>query len=493
MSKAGDRSRRDAATARTFGPASESPQASVKLVASLVPQLPAFLSRQGWRFHEEQPRAGGATMRSEDRSPQQSQPSATSANVLHIEVLLPGRPGLLAASFTMDGVVHQLLLGLRRPGRGLIKVLGGSGDAVVGVVEDDAGEAVAYDALVDPVLCRQILKVACDPVVLRAHGLELDGDQAGSNQEIKVRLARTRGSSVVVFDEKVMLKVYHRLSGGSHRDAEMIVALDRVGFNHIAAPVAVWRIDGVDRGIVQESSGLGTEGLALAVTSLRDLYDSKCAPGGAGGDFAAESERLGVMTGRMHVALADAFGASAGAPAEWASSIERAMRSASSRGSRSVKRRSAAELLDRLRAVERPGMSIRVHGAYSLGNVARTEVGWLVSELEPLDGEPQWSARAGGGESAGRRYGSSGGMPSPVSSPIYDVATMFRSFAAVARAAADEHDPSGWADLAPFARAWRSRNSRAFLAGYMSASGVEGLLPAERDVFDLVLRAMMLA
>jgi maltokinase len=52
-----------------------------------------------------------------------------------------------------------------------------------------------------------------------------------------------------------------------------------------------------------------TDGWLLAATSVRDLYasDATCAAE-AGGDFAAEAERLGEATAEVHRALAEAFG-----------------------------------------------------------------------------------------------------------------------------------------------------------------------------------------
>ncbi len=437
-----------------------------KLIASLLPQLPSFLDRQAWAARP----AGDTTV------PAVGDTGTEPLGVRDVQVLVPGRPGALALSVEREGVIYQVVLGLRNPGRGVIRAVGGAGDAVLGVVEDSLGEAVAYDALVDPGLCVQILKVVCDAELLVSRGLDLLGDQRGTKKRINVRVARARHSSTIVFDEKVMLKIYHRLSGGPNHDAEMILALDNAGFNHIAAPVAVWAIDGVDRGMVQECTGCGTEGRALAVTSLRDLYTSKCAPGVAGGDFASESERLGIMTARMHLALASAFGSSEGKPEEWASFIESSLLR---RSPRVARRRKVAELLDRLKAMEHPGDAIRVHGDYHLGNVVRSEVGWFVADFEQLD-TTEGLERPSGATSA------------LTSSPILDIATMLRSFAGVARTAGDEHDPNNWAVLAPFARAWRERNSRAFLAGYMSTSGVERLLPGERNGIRLILRAMAL-
>jgi predicted trehalose synthase len=52
----------------------------------------------------------------------------------------------------------------------------------------------------------------------------------------------------------------------------------------------------------------------------------------------------------------------------------------------------------------------------------------------------------------------------------------------VASVAAAERDPSGRAGLQDLARAWETRNRRAFLVGYLGTQGIGGLVPADREV-----------
>ena len=71
-------------------------------------------------------------------------------------------------------------------------------------------------------------------------------------------------------------------------------------------PLVTWREDPYDLAFGQQYLAGGSEGWALALTSLRDLYNSTCEdPAEAGGDFANDARRLGRMTAQMHLALAE--------------------------------------------------------------------------------------------------------------------------------------------------------------------------------------------
>ena len=90
---------------------------------------------------------------------------------------------------------------------------------------------------------------------------------------------------------------------------EVTIALAEAGFGHVALPLVTWREDPYDLAFGQQYLAGGSEGWALALTSLRDLYNSACEdPAEAGGDFANDARRLGRMTAQMHLALAETFG-----------------------------------------------------------------------------------------------------------------------------------------------------------------------------------------
>jgi maltokinase len=238
----------------------------------------------------------------------------------------------------------------------------------------------------------------------------------------------------------------------------MLVTLDEVGFNHLAAPIALWRRQGRDLGVVQELLLGSAPGWALALTSLRDLYGSGVPPERAGGDFALEARSLGTMVARMHLALDRAFGRRSGAVADWAGQVE------------STVQQLDPELLEpgvlgtlsalRGRAEQYP--MVRTHGDLHLGRTARTDQGWVVADWLP-----------GGVDAFGDPL---------FRSPLADVADMLWSFRHVATAALEERDPALRPGLGSSAEAWEARNHRGFLAGYLDTPGIEDLVPSDREL-----------
>jgi maltokinase len=264
------------------------------------------------------------------------------------------------------------------------------------------------------------------------------------------------------------------LPEGPNPDVEVTEALDRVGFNHLAAPIAIWRRDGLDLIMVQEYLAGGSEGWALALTSLRDLYAGGDDPSQAGGDFASEARRLGQMTGKMHLALAEAFGVdrtefrSVGWP-RVLDSIETRLRGVVG----AAWTGSASELVDFLRSVSDPGPAIRVHGDYHLSQVMRTDIGWFVLDFE---GEPARPLEERMARTA----------------PLKDVTGMLRSFEYAAHYVLLEREDHESERLQPLADAWESRNREAFVGGYLDTTGIDALLPEGGEVRQAVTLAFEL-
>lgn len=366
---------------------------------------------------------------------------AGTIEVVEVEVLLAGRPGLLDVVARVDERIAHLVLGLHAPGSE-IKMLRGADDGVLGEFEDDRGPALAVDALWDAELA---------PLVTIA----IVGEEPGV-----VSLARDDDTAVVLdIEDRCTFSVFPWLTDGPHPGVDMLVTLDEAGFNHLAPPVALWRRQGRDLGLVQELLMGRAGGWALALTSLRDLYGSGVRPEQAGGDFADEAHSLGTMVARMHLASDKAFGRETGAVADWAAEVD------------SVVHRLAPELLEppdtatRLAALRGRSdryPSLRTHGDLHLGRTARTDQGWVVADWLP-----------GGVDADGVAL---------FRSPLADVADMLWSLRHVATAALEERDLALRPGLGAAAEAWEARNRRALLAGYLGTPGIDELLPADRDV-----------
>ena len=421
-------------------PASEAvalPESSHPALCELVA---AFVTRQARWGHDGGP--GGAA----------PQVSAGAVTIRSTDLVRPGRPGLVSVVAEVPGMVVHAVLGLRSPGDEA-RFLDDADESPLGVLEDGEGLAVVFDATADAELARLMLDAV--------------GGRHGDLERVR-RVTVTADTMSLTFDDRQVLTVFQQLpaEGGPHPGLELFLGLDRVGFNHLLAPLALWRRDGSDLGIVQEYEAGSTGGWALALTSLRDLYASGGAPEAAGGDFAAEARRLGTMTARMHLGLDQAFGRKMGDIAAWVDAVQRAVQAVEPG---LLDDEGVTALLDDLRASSVRCAAIRTHGDFHLGRVSRTDLGWFVLDFSP-GGTPVLTA---------------GVVPNdgPVfRSPLADVADMLWSFHHVADVAATERDPSGMLGLRELAQAWEVRNRRAFLAGYLATPGIGGLVPPVRDV-----------
>jgi maltokinase len=363
-------------------------------------------------------------------------------DILEVEVLLAGRPGLLDVVAWTGGRVAHLVVGLHAPDAE-VRMLRGAEDGLLGRFEDDRGPALAVDALWDADLA---------PLVAVA----IVGEEPGI-----VSIQRDDDTAVVLdIEQRASLSVFPWLAAGPHPGVEMLVSLDEVGFNHLAAPIALWRRRGRDLGVVQEQLTEAANGWALALSSLRDLYGAGVRPEEAGGDFADEARALGTMTARMHLASDKAFGRRRGAVADWAAEVEVAVR----RLAPGLLAPDRADALRALRTSSDHSPMVRTHGDLHLGRTARTNQGWVIADWLP-----------GGVDHSGDPL---------FRSPLADVADVVWSLRYVAEVALDERDAALRPGLEPAARAWEERNQGAFLVGYLGTPGIEELVPAERDLVD---------
>ena len=259
----------------------------------------------------------------------------------------------------------------------------------------------------------------------------------------------------------------------------MTTALARLESPHVAEPLG-WietRLEGVSTtlGILSRYLRLATDGWSLAATSVRDLYAMEdgsaeiVRAAEAGGDFAGEAHRLGIATAQVHADLAAAFGtdelgqdALAELTEQMFRKLDLAKAAVPEIGRYAEK---AGDAYSQLAKLKGPFPVQRVHGDYHLGQVLRTETGWVVLDFEGEPATPLAQRRAR-------------------SSPLRDVAGMLRSFDYAARHQLIGHPEQ--AALSGAARDWVRRNASAFCAGYAEAGGLD---PAANDV---LLRALQL-
>jgi maltokinase len=335
-----------------------------------------------------------------------------------------------------------------------------------------------YDGLHDSDLTRTLLDaIAADRTVGMLRFCRMPGAEIETGLDSLV-LTGEQSNTSLVFGESAIFKVFRRVTPGPNPDLEVASALAQLGSSHIAEPFG-WvetKIDGATAvlGILSRYLRAASDGWSLAATSVRDLYATEegTRAAEAGGDFAGEAERLGAATAQVHRDLAEAFGQSELGPdalRELAEQMDRRLDLAVA----AVPELAACadkvgDAYSDLAKLIEPVPAQRVHGDYHLGQVMRTQTGWVVLDFEGEPASPLAQRRAR-------------------STPLRDVAGMLRSFDYAARHQLLTHPVAGPSSgLAAKAGDWVRRNSDAFCAGYAAAGGLD---PAENYV---LLRAMLL-
>ncbi len=370
----------------------------------------------------------------------------------------------LAQGSTVDS--YQLFLGLREELPNHLQ------HVLVGVADDGR---LAYDALHDPDLTRLLLQAIAEggragPLCF-AHEPGADIDTSLDS----LVLTGEQSNTSLMFGETSILKVFRRPSPGPNPDLEVPRALAMRGSPHVAEPLG-WietRLDGapVILGILSRYLRAASDGWSLAATSVRDLYaaEGRIDAADAGGDFAGEAYRLGEATAEVHRDLARAFGTEELPPEaisaladEMFVRLDVALATVPELGRHADLLGSAFADLAKLDT----SLSVqRVHGDYHLGQVMRTQTGWVLLDFE---GEPATPL-------AQRRS---------LSTALRDVAGMLRSFDYAARHQLLPH-PDG-DKLHDAALEWVRRNQDAFCSGYAAAGGIDP------GTHAILLRALVL-
>ena len=177
----------------------------------------------------------------------------------HDRVRLSGgarRPSrrLLWAIVEAQGADYQVVIAERPVGE-VAEHLKGHEDALIGSV----GDSVYYDATIDTEMALALLRAASGGLQTAERSRPLSAEQSNTS---------------LVYDDRLILKFFRRLTVGPNPDVEVTSALASTGFSHIALPLVRWQRNGRDLAFGQQYLAGGSDGWALALTSLRDFYGS---------------------------------------------------------------------------------------------------------------------------------------------------------------------------------------------------------------------------
>ncbi len=335
--------------------------------------------------------------------------------------------------------------------------------------EPDLGWVHAYDALHDRDAMAGWLRAFAEPDAAtglsfhRLPGYELDLEAQGS------LFSGEQSNSSVLFGEDSILKVFRKITPGVNPDIEIHERLTQADSPHIAALYGwVEHDDGqtLQLGMLQQFLRTATDGWDLALASVRNLFaEEDLHAHEVGGDFAAESTRLGEALREIHSALATAL------PTEDAPSSSEIAAGMTARLDAALS--DVPQLAEHAEGLRRLYAAVgslddvhvqRIHGDLHLGQTMRTALGWKVVDFEGEPAKPLGERRR-------------------PDSRWRDAAGMMRSFDyaayAVERTLSD-HDAEGSQQRAYRAQEWAHRNQNHFIVAYAGGE----LTPQQRTLLD---------
>ncbi len=485
--------------------------------------LPAFLLRQRWF-------AGKALALESVRLVDHTPPGACCGEtfLVLIEAIAPGGKAdlyFLPLGVAAGPVAERLLR--EAPGR-----------VIVHWPEAD-GTGILYDALADPAACEEILATIEEGRSIATASGRIRGIPTGAYSaargpaEIPLPVVYgtvEQSNSAVLYGDRLILKVFRRIEPGLNPDFEIGRFLsERTDFDRIpqAAGAIVYERPGAEpatlgilQGLVQ-NQGTGWD---HALRELRGYYEEvgrrpagmipiqggsllEAASGEPPpvatetmGGYLKAAATLGRRTAELHLALASderdpdfapepLSGADVAAmEGEIREQVEKTIaalrinldRLPDAIGAQARRAIGAAggllRRLDELRGSSFQAAKIRCHGDYHLGQVLRTEDDFVILDFEGEPARPlAWRRRK--------------------QSPLKDVVGMLRSFDYAAFAAlfkCAEDRPDDLERLVPWARAWQTWTSAAFLRAYLATVAGASLLPDDPAGFAALLRAFTL-
>lgn len=399
--------------------------------------------------------------------------------------------------------------------------------AALAAAELAGGQGVIYDAVHDADFRAAFLALFSGDRRLKSGGGSLEAEKVpaapkGAAARLRSRVIKAEQSNTsIIYGSRYFTKLFRRLEEGINPDIEIGRRLARAG-GFSATPrflgALTLRRNGRPAGaigLLQSYSVNKGDSWSYALDQVSKYYgkvlsrtarsrDTSPSPraveGLAGGRFLKMAALLGRRTAEMHLALCSAGGGPDFSPEKLTPSYSRylseSLRSLSDNafGLLSIKLRkipartrgSAAEALKRRGAIAamidgiaRNGISgkkIRVHGDYHLGQVLFTGKDFIIIDFEGEPARPLAQRRA-------KR------------AALSDVAGMLRSFHYAAWAPfflENRLKPGNTKTLAPWAEAWYSRVSAAFLDSYLKTAGAAAFLPEDEAETREVLKIFLL-
>jgi len=332
----------------------------------------------------------------------------------------------------------------------------------------------AYDALADPVQTALLARMLGTAVEIHRGETNIDFHWVGGDPVSLETPSRGAGveqsNTSIIFDERLILKVFRRLEPGVNPELEMLRFLALHEFPNIAALEGWFDYSGelmeATLGVMQRFVVDAVDGWALTLDAL------------ATGEphFFDRLEELGRVTGKMHVALASDTVDPDFAPeapsdenvslltATIDEQIERVFLELPDNPVVSPIAGRGEELRDLLRTLSHIGVGgrlIRSHGDYHLGQTVLGPDGWVILDFEGEPGRPLRERR--------RKH-----------SPLRDVAGMLRSISNAALAGELLHK------MPAASIEWESTARARFLKGYL-ADVDPALLPAGQQAITKLL------